>query len=427
MENETTPATKPDQAGAAAVLAGEIAKAIAPVAAEMKSLRDELSKRKSTSYMDGLPSSGVSEVKEVEPPAGVRAARVIKAHMVARMSGGQVGDVLQGWGYASEAKAMERTVAEISQKRALGMGAFADGGALVPVEYSNDMIKLLRNKTAVRKMGARAIQIGAALNLPEQTQAATAQWVGEGQAIVPSQQRVGGQMLSPKKLAAIVPISNDLIRNASIGAEEFVRDDMVQVMGLKEDLTFLFGVGGEFSPRGLTSLTATANQYAATASAPKAPTLAEVKTELANAKAKLMGANIPMTRLGWILSPRTWQYLYAITDGNGNSVYSAQLDAGMLAGAPYIVTNQIPENLGGSADESRIFFGDFDQLVIAESSVLPLTVEVFPNATYDSTGSGNIVSGISNDQSVIRGLQAEDFGMRYRAAFVVVAVRWGAP
>jgi HK97 family phage major capsid protein len=196
-------------------------------------------------------------------------------------------------------------------------------------------------------------------------------------------------------------------------------------VGLKEDLTAVFGTGGQYSPRGLESMVVAANQYAATANAPKAPTLAEVKVELAKAKGRMMSGNIPMGRLGWIMSPRTWTYLYGITDGNGNGIYSGQLDAGNLAGSPMLVTNQIPENRGTTADESLLIFGDFDQFIIGES--MQAEFEVFPNATYDSTGSWTIVSGISNDQSVVRAILKEDFALRYQAAFVLVAVRWGAP
>jgi HK97 family phage major capsid protein len=415
---------------AAAVIAKAVSDAMGPMRDELKGMRDEVATLKSsksaTNHMDGVPTERAEgrsvHVKEVELPKGIRAVRVIKAQMLAKMRSMPVEAILKTQGYNAE---LECVSSELARVRALGQNVFADGGALVPTEYSTEIIQLLRNQTAVRRLGARTVPMGAALQIPSQASAAQAYWVGENQAVTPSQPTLGGIALAEKKLMALVPISNDLIRNASIAAEEFVRNDLVQVLALKEDYTAVFSKGGQFSPRGIESLTATANQYAATAVAPKAPTLQEVKIELAKAKGRLMSGNIPMARLGWIMSPRTWTYLYGITDGNGNSIYSGQLDAGNLAGSPFVVTNQLPENLGGTSDESRLIFGDFDQFIIGES--MATEFEVFPNATYDSTGSGTIVSGISNDQSVVRAILKEDFALRYQSAFVVVAVRWGAP
>lgn len=420
---------------AEALIASAVAKAMEPMAkaiADMNAARATETKQKATNNMGGLPTTREGDApapdvrvgKSAVLPEGVRAARIIKAHMLAKMRGVQAVEILEQQGYREEKAALVKGLEDVARQRALGQNVFADGGALVPVEYSTEIINLLRNKTVVRTLGARAIPMGASLEIPEQTQAATAFYVGENAAVAPSQQKVGGMRLTEKKLMALVPISNDLIRNASIGAEAFVRDDLVQVMALKEDYTAIFGTGGEFAPRGIVSLTDAANQYAQTAVSPLAPTLAEVKKELAKAKRKLKTGNIPMTRLGWIISPRTEEYLYSITDGNGNSVFQAALDAGTLHGQPLMVTNQIPENLGGTTDESRIILGDFDQFIIGES--LNMEVEAFPNASYDSTGAGAIVSGISSDQSVVRSIQKHDFGLRYRASFVVVAVRWGA-
>lgn len=428
-------ATPPDNADAkaAALIADAVAKAMAPFQKQVSDSIAALKGTRSTANTAGMPGVDApatpateptpvtSEQRRVKLPEGISAARVMKAQMLAKLRGGGLTaeSVLKGWGYHEEAKAAGKAV-----EKALSMNVFADGGALVPVEYSTEIIQLLRNKTCVRTLGARTLPMGASLELPAQLSAANAYYVGEGSAVTPSQPSLGGIRFTEKKLMALVPLSNDLIANASLDAEAFVRDDLVQVLALKEDYQSIFGVGGENSPRGIIALTSTANVYAATAVDPKAPTLAEVKKELAKAKRILKAGNIPMVSLGWIMSPRTEEYLYGITDGNGNSVFQAALDAGNLHGAPVVVTNQIPENLDGTSDASRILFGDFSQFIIGESAAL--AVEAFPNATYDSTGAGNLVSGISNDQSVLRAKAKHDFNMRYPGAFVVVKNRWGA-
>lgn len=420
-----------EESRAAALIAEAVARAMEPFQRKVEETLASLKTARATNNTAGMPgvdtqSTGpvTSGQRQVKAPEGISAARIIKAQMLAKLRGSRDAvRILKGWGYEAEAAALRD-----AEQKALSQNVFADGGALVPTEYSSEIISLLRNKVAVRQLGARTVPMGASLEIPAQLSAANAYYVGENVAVTPSQPSLGAIRLTEKKLMGLVPVSNDLIANASIDAEMFVRDDLVQVLRLKEDYQALFGVGGENSPRGIVSLTKPSNIYNTTAVQQNAPTLAEVKAELAKAKRRLKSENIPMESLGWIMSPRTEAYLYSITDGNGNSVFQASLDAGMLHGAPVVVTNQIPENLGwsidGSTDVSRIFFGDFAQFIIGESAAL--SVEVFPNATYDATGSGNIVSGISSDQSVIRAKAKHDFAVRYPGAFVVISTRWGA-
>jgi HK97 family phage major capsid protein len=364
--------------------------------------------------------------KSAAAGSGISATRVIKAHLTLKLRGDQVNaetvkNQLKAWGYQDETRAFEDAIS-----KGLSQSVFADGGAVVPQEYSSELIALLRNATVVRKMGATTLPMGASLEIPSQDQAGTAYYVGEGVAITGSQQSFGAIRLAEKKLAALTVVSNDLIRNAVLSAEEFVRNDLVQVMALKEDYQALFGVGGEYSPRGLISLVTASNQYNAVAANQQLPTLAEMRKELAKAVRTAMESNIPMTRMGWVINPRTWSYLWSITDGNGNAVYQAEMASGKLLGHPFLVTNQIPNNLtwsvDGSVDVSAIFFGDWAQFMIGES--MAPQVEVFPNAAYDVAGT--VVSGISKDQSVIRALQKHDFNARYRNAFCIIKTRMGS-
>lgn len=410
--------------------------AVAEMAGSIKSLGETVAKMqtapaanpKATNNM-GEPPTGEREAsvtggESAAKGKGLHATRVIKASMVTAFANGgrvdpaEVSKILKAQGYEFEASAYEAAL-----KKELAQGTFAAGGALVPQQFSTEVIELLRNVTTVRRMGARALPMGATLEIPNQASAGTAYYVGEGVAITPSQQALGSIRLAEKKLAALTVISNDLIRNAYLSAEQFVRDDLVAVIALKEDLQALFGTGGEYGPRGLTSLIDSANQYNSTAASQPAPTLAEIRKELAKAVRTLMENNMPFSRMGWIFAPRTWAYLWSITDGNGNSVYQAEMAQGRLLGYPFLVTNQIPItqtwSVDGSTDVSSIFFGDWNQFLIGES--MGLQVEVFPNAAYDL--SGTVVSGISKDQSVIRAMMKHDFNTRFTKSHVIVKTR----
>ena len=380
---------------------------------------------KATSHMAGVgdTASGVEVGDHASKGTGIGAVRVLKAGLTLRLKGaaainaGELLSTLRGQGYGHDANVVER---------ALSQSLFTDGGALIPQQYVAELVALLRNQTAVRQMGARSIPMGPSMEWPEQTGAASAFWVGENTTITDSQPALGTQKMSEKKLAALVAFSNDLIRNASIPAEEFIRQDLLAVLALKEDVTALFSDGGAYAPRGITSFTKSANQVNSTAASQIAPTLAEIRQELGKCVERLMTGNIPMQALGWIMAPRTWRYLWSITDGNGNAVYQQEMNSGKLLGFPFKVTNQIPINqtwgVDGSVDVSSLIFGDFAQFIIGES--MGTSIELFPNAAF-STG-GNVISGVSTDRSVIRAIMKEDFLVRYSGAFTIVKTRMGA-
>jgi HK97 family phage major capsid protein len=369
------------------------------------------------------------EVRDGAEGTGLNFVRFIKAQAAAKLSGdgNSAVAVLKEWGYDHIAQAVERHTGQAKAAgiamKALGQSLLAGGGALVPTEFSTEFIALLRNTSCVRRSGARTVPLSGTLQMPKATGAGTASYLAENAPITPSDQTVGMITFNERKLAALTVVSNDLIQNASISAEQFVLDDLRQVVALREDLAFLFGTGASDTPRGIESLMAAAQLYAATAVDPKVPTLAEIKRELGNMMKLLMEGNIPMTTIGWLFTPRTWAIMWNITDGNGNSVFQPELKGGTLMGYPFVVTNQIPNNLDATTDASRLILADFAQAIIAEA--MAVQAEVFPNGVYES--GGQVFSGVSRDQSVVRLITKHDFNVRYPTAFVNVKVRWGAP
>ena len=427
---------------------------VADVAA--KTIRAELAKHKATSNTAGL-ADGAAEVKSADEGdvmprvisrnqkhviegTGLAFVRFVKAEAVAKLTGQPIESVLRSWeavaaeggadaaGYALVRHVAVKHAGRMAQvMKALGQSTFIDGGAMVPPQFSSEFIELLRNATVVRKAGARSIPLQGSLTIPRQTGAGSASYIGEHQPITPSQQATGDITLSEKTLVAMTVIGNRLIANASMSAEQFVLEDLRNVMALREDLAFLFGDGSSGTPRGLSSLLASANQYDATASAPKAPTLAELRTEFAKAIGRLKSNNQPMIKPVWIMSPRTEQFLMQVQDGNGNAIYESQLEKGILRGYPVIVSNQIPENTtntaGSGTDWSRLMLIDVSQEIIGDAQNMEALV--VPNGTYEESGSAK--SGLSRDQTVVRLIARHDHALRYDTAGVNIAVQWGAP
>jgi len=153
-------------------------------------------------------------------------------------------------------------VTKALQTKALGVSTGSGGGFIVPPDYANEIIELLRPKAVVRAASPRVIPMPrGTMTMPGQTSAATASYTGENKPISASQQAFGEIVAQAHKLTALVPISNDMMRYADPAVDAIVRDDLVKVNALREDLAFLIGEGTQGSPRGYLSF---ANQYAVT-------------------------------------------------------------------------------------------------------------------------------------------------------------------
>lgn len=304
-------------------------------------------------------------------------------------------------------------------EKALQAGALTGGGVWIPEDLSREVIELLRNRTAVRALGARMIGMPqGTITISRLTAGSTAEYLGEGVAQRASQPSTDNLKLTYKKLRATVPLSNDLLRFEVFGADEIVRDDAVSSMRVKEDLQFIRGVGGENSPKGMLHWAAAANKFNANGTVNPQ----NVANDLGKAIQLLEEANIPFNRPGWIFSPRTKNFLMTQLDTNNNFLWRAELAAGRLFGYPFMVTQQIPNNLGGGMDESEVYLADFQELIIGESN--DIEVRISDEAAYVDAG-GTLVSALSRDETVIQLIARHDFGARHDEAIAVIqAVTW---
>jgi HK97 family phage major capsid protein len=379
-------------------------------------------------------------------PAAVETDRYVKERSLV------IGGVMKmlGRGHGSVRLAHEESVSIYGENhpvtRALITSAGASGGFIVPPDYMNEIIELLRPMAVVRGAGPRVIPMPrGTMTLPGQASAATATYGSEVAQIASSQQSLNQIVASYKKLTALVPVSNDMMRYADPAVDAFVRDDLVKVIALREDLAFLLGDGTLSTPRGYTSFAngyATANAgtagiWSSTANSTAASggnfitsnetyTLATVATELGGQVNKLDTANVPDIKRVWFMHPRSYNYLYNVQNSLGVYVYRDELSTGKLIGYPVKRTTQIPINIHDASsthtDCSFVFLAEMEETMILDSMSLELAVS--REGTYVD-GSGNTISAFQNDQTLIRAIAEHDFQMRHDASVAVNQfVRW---
>ena len=342
--------------------------------------------------------------------------------------------------------------------RALVASTGPAGGFIVPPDYVNEVVELLRPMAVVRGAGPRVIPMPrGTMTLPGQATPATASYGAEGGQIAASQQSLKQIVASFKKLTALVPVSNDLMRYANPAVDAMVRDDLVEVIALREDLAFLLGDGTAAAPMGFTGFanswvqsqggtvgvwSATANSTAAANGTPGSVLMGQnggnfitsnetyteqtVVAELTGMINKLDSANVPDRRRVWFFSPRTYNYLFGLLNSLGLYVFRDELSKGTLYGYPFKKTNQIPNNIwdatGTNKDCSFIILAEMNEAMILDSMSLELAVS--REGTY-TDANGNTVSAFQYDQTLIRAIAEHDFQLRHDSGCAILQfVRW---
>lgn len=330
--------------------------------------------------------------------------------------------------------------------RALVTSVGSSGGFIVPPDYMNDIVELLRPTAVVRSAGPREVPMPrGTMTLPAQTAPATASYGTEAATITETQQTVGQIVASFKKLTALVPVSNDLLRYAEPAADAFVRDDLVKVVALRQDLAFLTGDGTQATPMGflgfanryVVAQAGTPGVWSSTADSTMAVggqfitstanyTLATAASELGGLDNKLDTANVSEMKRCWFFHPRAFNYLYNVQNSLGVYVYREELNTGKLLGKPFKKTTQIPINIwdaaGSNKDLSFVMLVEMDDAMLFDSMQLELAVS--REGTY-LDGGGNTVSAFQRDETLIRAIAEHDFQMRHDASVAILqGCRW---
>jgi HK97 family phage major capsid protein len=355
------------------------------------------------------------EVKAPSPEdAGLTMARAIKCLCLAKND--PEGALSYATGGQHPSKAMYPTDKQVhALLKDLSATTPSEGGFLIGERYSAEIIPLLLSKTCVMELGGRLVPIpGGNLNMPKLTGGATSYYVGESQDATKSQQTFGNVKLSSKRNVTLVPVSNDLIRNASYAADVMIRDDMINQMKLKIDYTAMYGTGTAYTPLGIKNSITTANITIASAAATLSADI--IGTMVGN----LMNTNVPMLKPGWIFNSKIWSALYNLKTTTNQYIYRDEMKGGKLEGFPFGISNQITTaNSTAGTTYFDIFLGDFSEFLFGDEMAFEFMASK-EASWYDGS---SYQSAFTQDQTVLRITSKHDMALRHDSAFLV----WNYP
>ena len=371
-----------------------------------------------TDLVSRLAGAGQREPARERPfeEKGLDFATCVRATAASKMRGagvdGAIG-ILKMWNRPDLAEKWSE-----AREKALAAGDATAGGFLVPTQFSQEVIEFLRARAVIRRLNARTIPLPTGtLKIPKLSGGATAYYVGENTNATKSEPSTGQLTLTFKKLVTLVPMSNDLLRYSSPGADAMVRDDVVNAMRVREDAAFIRDDGTQSTPRGLRYWAHADNILSANGTASVANTFSDIGSLIL----KLLEANIPMIAPGWVWAPRTEMYLRTLQNTNGFSVFRDEMATGRFFGFPFAATTGVPVNVGTSSNKSEIYLVDFAQVVIGEA--MNLIVDASQEAAYHDGSS--VIAAYSQDQTVVRAIAEHDLGLRHdKAVAVLTQVAW---
>lgn len=262
-------------------------------------------------------------------------------------------------------------------------------------------------------MGALSVPMpNGNLTTRKQTSTSNAQWIGERAAVATSAPQIGNVTMSAKKLAALVPISNDLLRYNSIQTDNLVNNDVTREVALAEDQQFIRGAASANAPAGLRYLANASNIIAANATV----NVQNVRNDLGKLRLALTKNNVPMLRPGYIINPTLVEFLSQLQTSTGALAFPEIAD-GRIGSFPYASTTSVPDNLGTGGNQSELYFADFAQIMVGDA--LQTTLAVSTQASYVD-GEGVTRSAFQNDETLIRVIEAVDLAARYDMAIAVL-------
>jgi HK97 family phage major capsid protein len=275
------------------------------------------------------------------------------------------------------------------------------GGYILNPEFSTRFIDLARSASVTSQAGAITVPMQTSeMVIAGLASDPTSHWRGETVPVTSTDVTFNRIVLRAKTLAAIVPVSIEMLEDAS-NAGQIIEAALRASMGLKLDQAALIGSGAEQNPKGI-------RNHDGVNAINTVGTPANY-SKFSLAIGDIMAANYPGTveQLAWINHPRTDDTLDGLADTTGQPLQPTP----RVQKLRRYSTTSLPINEGGGTDESVSVVGDFSQLVVGMRT-RGITIRVLDAGTVtDSVGDSinantqlmrHIVAYVRADVAVLR-------------------------
>jgi HK97 family phage major capsid protein len=264
----------------------------------------------------------------------------------------------------------------------------SEGGVNVQTSVGG-IIDVLLPQTVLAGLGiTRFDGLTGNLDLPTASTQPAAGWNTENGTATEKSPAFSKITFSPKRLAAYIQVSNQLLRQSSNSIDAYVRQYLINAMAIELEKAAIKG-GGTNEPTGIIGNANTNVVFAggATSNSTNANGIAAVWKDVVNLM-KSVESNNGMGQ-AYITNPLVKAALQSTArqasgvEGN----FILQSGAGELNGYTMKTSTLVPSDLskGSSSTLSALIFGDFSKLAVASWGGMELTVDPYSGATAGLT------------------------------------------
>ena len=246
---------------------------------------------------------------------------------------------------------------------------------LINPSITSDFLPLLRAATIIGKIdGLRKVPFN--VNVPAQTAGGVVAWVGELKPKPVTAMAFAMENLGFNKVAAIVVLSQELVRFSNPSAEAVVRDSLVKDIAAYLDAQFI-------NPA--VAAVAGVNPASITNGAPTAAATTNPLADILGLINHFAAANIPVDGLTFLLSPANALALSFRTNLDGSPEFPGiGISGGTYKGLQFITSNTLTTNVVALAPQ-YILFADDGGVTIDASTEASLQMDSAPMSPVDAT------------------------------------------
>ena len=236
------------------------------------------------------------------------------------------------------------------------------GAVIAPDQWGPGFYDLLAAQSVLLKSGVRVIRTDRdAVHVPHILADPTAAFVAEAGTITPSDPNYEDIVATPRKIASLQTISNELIADSNPDVVELLSMQVARALALKFDWACFEGTGTAPEIRGMKNVAG----ITLDATLAAAPTNLDV---FATAIATLAGFNAKATAI--VMHPRTWGTLIKLKEGTANNNKPLLMDnagsggqtpSGTIYGVPVYLSSQL--SIAEGTAESSAYVYDASQVV----------------------------------------------------------------
>lgn len=271
---------------------------------------------------------------------------------------------------------------------ATGGSSGSEGGVNIQTSVGS-IIDVLLPRTVLRGLGVQQLSnLVGNLDLPTASTLPSAGWNTENGSATEKSPAFSKVTFSPKRLAAYIQVSNQLMLQSSNSIDAYVRNWLLQAMAQSMEAAAIKG-GGSNEPTGIIANANVNVVFAggATSNATNANGAAPVWADVVNLMKAVENANgegvayltNPLVKAKLQTTPRQSSGV------EGNFIWPA--GGSELNGYPVATSTLVPSNLskGSSSTLSAAIFGDFSKMALASWGGMELTLDPYSGATAGLT------------------------------------------